>query len=72
MGTTWKQKRAIVSQFISDNYGESLQQEGFVSYGDEAINWYRIKNGLLYTIHMMSDIPSPFWINPSFGVHSLF
>ena len=72
MGITWKQKVEVISQFVQENYTGLLRQEGFVSYQDKGLSWYKVDNGLLYTIHLMSIWPRPFDIRIRYAVHPLF
>ena len=72
MVTSWKKKKAEASLFIKANYSDYLHREGFLSYQNEGLSWYKIKNGLLYTIHLISDRPSPFWIHFTHGILPLF
>ena len=71
MGITWKQKKETLSQLMGD-YKLSLKQEGFVSYQEEGFSWYKVDNGLLYTVHMMPLSPSMCNIWMTFAVFPLF
>ena len=71
MGTTWKQKKEIAGSFIKRYYGPSFLREGFYSH-EEGFSWYRVKNGLLYIVHIMPLWQTPFDLDIYFGVHPLF
>ena len=54
MPLTWKQKKAIIAEYVKDNhYVAPLKEKGFVSYRDEGLCWYKIKNDLLYSVRMV-------------------
>lgn len=73
MQYSWKQKKEIMSEFIMENYAPLLTGEGFVSYQDAGFNWYKVKNGLLYTVRMPIYSPAaPIDLRIGFGVVPLF
>lgn len=73
MALSWTQKKAYMSQFIEENYAEALQNAGFVSYKNEGFHWYKVKNGLLYKVHLPIFSPSsPLFLIIGYGVIPLF
>ena len=72
MIATWKKNKEAASCFIQEHYSDILRQEGFVSYLDEGFSWYKVSNGLLYTIHMMTHSPRQFDVEFHYGIHPLF
>ena len=73
MALSWTQKKAYTSQFIEENYAETLQNAGFVSYKNEGFHWYKVENELLYKIHLPIFSPTlPIILFVGYGVIPLF
>ena len=73
MKLTWGQKKATMKEFISKYYADALRSAGFVSYKDEGFHWYKLKNDLLYKVHLPISSPaSPLFLEVGYGVVPLF
>ena len=56
---TWKQKTEILSEYIMKYYADTLRKAGYVTFRDAGFHWYKVRNGILYTI--MMPLFSPRW-----------
>lgn len=73
MAFTWAQKKAALQEIIGKHYADTLLNAGFVSYKDEGFHWYKLKNDLLYKVHLWVESPaSPVWLRVGYGVIPLF
>ena len=78
MDESRKERNAIAKQslqfYAQAVFADKLKAQGFVSYNDDNLNWYRIVNGeVLQTIYIHSKLPSYSLIAClTYGVHPLF
>ena len=52
MALTWAQKKAGITEIIETYYAKPLRDTGFVSYKGEGFHWYKVKDELLYKVHL--------------------
>lgn len=69
-------KRLIVEDFqdaIRDGYQEFLEKFGFISYKDDLIHWYLLRNGVLFSLQIQTPyLRQPIFMQPLFFVNPLF
>lgn len=53
-------------------YSPSLQRAGFINYKDDLINWYRIENGVIAHLHIISTSSRDGVIHILFGIHPTY
>ena len=71
---TKKQKVELLQEIIRPKCAELLRENGFVSYKNEDLSWYRIFNGeVLQAVYFYSGSPRvPLMLRFVFGCHPLF
>jgi hypothetical protein len=73
MALTWAQKKAGIMEIIETYYANALRDAGFVSYKSEGFHWYKVKDELLFKVHLPLFSPSgALCIVPLFGVIPLY
>ncbi len=73
MALTWAQKKAGIMEIIETYYAKPLRDTGFVSYKGEGFHWYKVKDELLYKVHLPLFSPAgALRIVPLFGVIPLY
>lgn len=69
MGTLKAQMRRYVNGIFAD----ALKSLGFVSYKDESLSWYRVRNEeILQTVYFFSTQRIPFIVEIAYGIHPLY
>ena len=73
MSISWAQKKADMQQIIKTYYADSLRDAGFVNYKNDLFQWFKVKNGLLYSVRMPVFSPAmPIKLVWGFGIIPLF
>lgn len=66
--------KADLNHFYQTYYAESLEKNGFIHYGNDYFDWYKLEDGLLKQVHLtIHEWSSPFLsLEVGFGVLPLY
>lgn len=67
-------KKVHMQRWVRTCFPEKLKKEGFISYQDEDLSWYKVINGeVLLTVYLYTDAPiPPMFPLIGYGMHPLF